>query len=636
MPRVPSHAVAGLLRRCYATPISNATRRSPRLSTPRQCHSRLNPRLSHLRTLHSSRNNHANNPPSRTIGDQIPNDWLPPHDAQYTHEDKYIREVRSYDEETGRYAIIGGGITGLAAAYWITSFRPQAKVTIFEGSERLGGWISSRKVKVDGGEIVFEQGPRTLRGVSTGSGLALADLICALKLGDELRLTSQLSEAAQNRFVYYPDHLVKVPSKDQGFLEILWTIFMEPAFKWLPRSTLMEYWVDPRPATLEDESIASYLERRLGTKDCADNLASGVMHGIYAGDINLLSVKSILPRLWHLEGFAGGIVKGLTALKGRKFAWEHRDGLLDMNILLNADRELLRSITQSSVYSFQNGMETLTKALEKFIRANPNVTIKTGTKVENIKYHEATKKAQVSTRTSPNATFKKAISTISGPSLASIVTSNRPQPLQSLASIHSVTVMVINLYFSNPNLLSVHGFGYLIPQGVPFDQNPEHALGVVFDSDCISGQDTVDGTKLTVMLGGHWWDDFPSYPTESEGLELARSVLKRHLGIEEEPSAVQVGLHKNCIPQYTVGHEERLRQAHFELLEDFKGTLAVAGNSFGGVGVADCVRGTRELFFRSDFTKPEDLTGLSMFAETQDRLYEYPDPKYPFRAGLKL
>jgi oxygen-dependent protoporphyrinogen oxidase len=148
---------------------------------------------------------------------------------------------------------------------------------------------------------------------------------------------------------------------------------------------------------------------------------------------------------------------------------------------------------------------------------------------------------------------------------------------------------VVNLYYPNPSLLPIEGFGYLIPQAVPFSENPELALGVVFDSDITPSQDTAQGTKLTVMLGGHWWDGWTSLPDEKQCVEMAKSVLKRHMGITAAPEATHVGVHKNCIPQYTVGHVQRLKEAHYALLRNYGGRVKVAGNSYTGVGVNDCL-----------------------------------------------
>ena len=155
--------------------------------------------------------------------------------------------------------------------------------------------------------------------------------------------------------------------------------------------------------------------------------------------------------------------------------------------------------------------------------------------------------------------------------------------------------MVVNLFYEESDLLPERGFGYLIPRSIPFEQNPECALGVVFDSDATIGQDTVPGTKVTVMLGGHWWDGLSSYPDEEEGAAMARSILSRHLNITGQPSRVNVALQRDCIPQYTVGHEARMKKAHAELMSEYKGRLQVAGNSYTGVGLNDCVRAARDV-----------------------------------------
>jgi oxygen-dependent protoporphyrinogen oxidase len=151
-----------------------------------------------------------------------------------------------------------------------------------------------------------------------------------------------------------------------------------------------------------------------------------------------------------------------------------------------------------------------------------------------------------------------------------------------------VTVMTVNLFFPNPSILPVQGFGYLIPQSVPFEQNPERALGVIFDSGAM---DTVKGTKITVMMGGHWWDGWTEYPTSEEGLAMALSILKRHMNITDSPTAHVVNLAKDCIPQYTLGYEDRLKSLSAGLSSTFKGRLQVVGAQVNGVGVNDCITG---------------------------------------------
>ena len=160
--------------------------------------------------------------------------------------------------------------------------------------------------------------------------------------------------------------------------------------------------------------------------------------------------------------------------------------------------------------------------------------------------------------------------------------------------------MTVTLYYSTPSLLPIQGFGYLIPQSVAFIDNPERALGVIIDSDAISGQDVLPanspgGTKVTVMLGGHYWDGWTAYPSPDEGIAMAKSLLQRHLGVTEAPLIEHAKLNRDCIPQYTVGYEDRLKEYAEQLQREFHGKVRVVGNQYNGVGVNDCIIGAWNL-----------------------------------------
>lgn len=168
---------------------------------------------------------------------------------------------------------------------------------------------------------------------------------------------------------------------------------------------------------------------------------------------------------------------------------------------------------------------------------------------------------------------------------------------------YATTVMVVNLYYPDPDLLSVDGFGYLIPRSIPVDQNPEFGLGVIFASASSSGetpraphatvtQDTVPGTKLTVMLGGHYWDEWQEsdFPDHESAVRMARTMLQRHLGITDAPTVARSRLQHKAIPQYTVGHLDRMYELSNTVKADFNQRLVLAGNWYNGVGVGDCVR----------------------------------------------
>ena len=93
---------------------------------------------------------------------------------------------------------------------------------------------------------------------------------------------------------------------------MLWSIITEPVFEGLGLGALFEFqrpqratWAQYNNPEVDDESVASFLERRLGTPDVGNNIVSAVLHGIYAGDVNQLSARSLLPKLWYGESKRG-------------------------------------------------------------------------------------------------------------------------------------------------------------------------------------------------------------------------------------------------------------------------------------------------------------------------------------------
>ena len=167
--------------------------------------------------------------------------------------------------------------------------------------------------------------------------------------------------------------------------------------------------------------------------------------------------------------------------------------------------------------------------------------------------------------------------------------------LPHLRANPSVTVGLVNLAWRNPpagRLVSLEGFGYLIPRSTPRGKNPHRALGVVFDSDIMPGLDSVNSTytKLSVLMGGHMYESAADVPSKGRLIEQAIETVHLHLGIKEAPAYAMAHVQTDCIPQYTVGHVDRMRELGQALSDQpWNGRLSVAGASYGGVSVNDCV-----------------------------------------------
>lgn len=494
------------------------------------------------------------------------------------------------------------------------------------------------------------------------------------------------------------------PSKGGSIAAIfngLYTVLTEPIFSGVLPALIAEPSVECRALSTRDESVGEFISRRYG-KAVADNLLSALFHGIYAGDIYKLSARTLLPRLWYLEGRdqdGNGINTEMLELFFRQQSLLSYDWVRFHNRYLgDAGDERLFSMQQMrfagmSIYSFVNGLQRLSTLLENTLRENSNISIRTSTPVQHLQFDKSTREFNILTAGSSepeptkydyivSSVSPKILHDILEPSTTETPPSTPPDLLNALTRRpSSVNVMVINLYYHNPSLPIPAGFGYLIPRSIPVDQNPERALGVIFGSETAGlrgkdamqeqimpwhmpntpfplekarkswadaamrdkgmseddaraeaersvkeqpevvqmGQDTASGTKLTVMMGGHWWDGWreEDLPSPDEAIEMAKSLLARHLKLTEQPIVAKAKLQRDCIPQYQVGYREDMARTHRAMLSAFGGRMKVAGTWWqGGVGVNDCVKKARETStsIREGW---DDTTGLEGWEENE-------------------
>ncbi|KAI1488818.1 hypothetical protein F5X96DRAFT_680192 [Biscogniauxia mediterranea] len=494
-------------------------------------------------------------------------------------------------------AILGGGITGLTTAYYLARHAKNTHITIYEASDRLGGWIDSEPAPFDEG-VLIHRGPRMLRsgGSSTKyDDLVLYDVIVGLDLQNQIRPPKP---AAQERYIFYPDRLVRIPSPGMlanSIFKVIWSLMSDKlwdgCFKGMWNISLKNIFSrrsllppDAVRANLEqDESLAEFLPRIMGDERPVHNLVSAMVHGIYGGDVRKLSTKhTMYDSAWYKA----------TAPPPSGHSWMAlKDIYLLNDITTGENAAKLSGLAQGAVrwntFMFDDGLLPLLSRLADDLEDRSNVTIRYSEPVTALR-HENNKVLE------PDR-YDQVISTLFSKHLSQLA---QPQnSLPSLAETHAVTMMVVNLWYTNSTLLdSNHGLGYLVPTTTP--DNDECILGVLFDSD-FQPRDEPPGTKLTVMLGGHYWDDWEHLPTEEMGIQMAIQGVKKHLGIsDKEKVHASARLCRDCIPQHFVGHRERMKRAHYELLAAFKGQLMVAGPSYTSVGVVPAMRAGHDAAMR--------------------------------------
>jgi protoporphyrinogen/coproporphyrinogen III oxidase len=234
--------------------------------------------------------------------------------------------------------------------------------------------------------------------------------ISQLGLEDKIILTPEDSVAYRNRYIYYPNHLVRLPVPPTSIWDLFKTLATEPLFKGIPVGAIREL-LRPKGQWKIDESIGSFFSRRFGP-ELVNNILSAVCHGIYAGDVWKLSAKSLFPFAWHGEEKYGGVLMARYRMWALEAQAEERDGSRGV-ILQKADGEMMQGLRgdmerlgqrpladfwlKPEVYSLKGGLETLTKALEGELRKNENVRIETGVAVGSIEPDTTTGCIQVRT-----------------------------------------------------------------------------------------------------------------------------------------------------------------------------------------------------------------------------------------------
>ncbi|KAI8645817.1 hypothetical protein BD408DRAFT_360758 [Parasitella parasitica] len=493
-------------------------------------------------------------------------------------------------------AILGGGISGLSAAYYLSKYSPKTKILLVEGSKRVGGWIRSQRVspgfhasipsaKAGTDSVLFEVGPRSLRPVGAG-GAAILGMASDLQLQNEMLFVSKSDPSAKNRYIYYNNEINTLPNSLPSLL-----LRQPPIFKSVIRSILSEPFVDKGSG--QDESLYSFVSRRF-SDHVALNLVSAITHGIYAGDSKQLSVKSTMRMLYDAERTSGSVVKGLLSSKPSRPVPKTEQDIVDELV----DPDITKT---TSVFGFQNGTETLSIGLKRWLQQQPNVTIITDKQIRKIdKTVDGNGVKMYSDQVS--VTVDHIISAIPSKKLDPLLT--KQNSLVNLSANPSVNVAVVNFAFEEGVDLKYDGFGFLTPHpDSPYKLPVPGTLGVVFDSNAMSGQENKQNSrlvKMTVMMGGHMWNTtfggaLPSELDPQIAFEKASKALNLYLGITDKPKFSMVNVLEECIPQYTVGHELRLGELHQDIKHKYNHLLSVTGASYLGVSVPDCVKNSRLL-----------------------------------------
>ena len=453
-----------------------------------------------------------------------------------------------------RIAIIGGGISGLSAAYTLEEKRrsgtPVAYV-LFESSPRLGGVLVTDRV--DG--CLVEAGPDSFLTEKPWA----ADLCRKIGLGDQL-IGSNDSErktyiVAKGNLVVMPDGLMfMVPTK------IMPTVF-SPLFSLRTKMRMAAEWFHPPHKASEDETVAEMVERHYGS-EMVDLLADPLLSGVYGGEASQLSVRAVLPRFADMESKHGSLGRAMLAARKK------------MGAAAKAPARPLFS-------SLKDGMQQMVDALVARLDAN---SLKTSSLVQLVIRQEDAWTVSAGYQTDQFDAVIIATPTHAAAAVLQAADENLSRELGEIQYSSSVTVTLG--YDEKVRRSLPPGFGFLVPRS-----EGRRMLAATFVHNKFPHRAPENRALVRCFLGGAR-DEQILQASEEEILEIVRHELRQIIALNAEPLFARVYKWKSAMAQYSVGHLERLQR--IEALRQKLPSLALAGNGYNGIGVPDCVRSGAE------------------------------------------
>ncbi|HVR73779.1 MAG TPA: protoporphyrinogen oxidase [Planctomycetota bacterium] len=455
--------------------------------------------------------------------------------------------------------IIGGGISGLVTAWSLLEADHELDVRLLEASSRLGGAMGTEDVN----GFLFERGPNGfLDNVSD-----TLDLVEALGLSDRL-ITS--SPAASRRCLLKGGRLHTLPT---SAAELLRSPLLSVRGK---LRVLSEPFRAPGYLDSED-SVASFGRRRLGDEATATFL-DPLVTGIYAGDMERLSLQSAFPRIAELEREHRSLARGMLAKardrrRAQAAAGEGSPGISP------PDGGPSRG---GRLHSFQRGFEDLVGALAKRLgdRALRDVP------VESVRARGDGFEALLRDRSVIRA--RAVVSAVPAPRAANLVSSWNVDLAAALDEIPYAPVAVVCLGYARSEVgHPLDGFGFLVPRNQGL-----RTLGAIWVSSIFPGHAPEGHVSLRIMAGGARDPEIVGWSGE-DLTDLVIGEMKPILALRGAPVTRKVYRYAQGIPQYNVGHSKRIRRIE-GWLRGSSG-LFITGNAFRGVGVNDCVREARRI-----------------------------------------
>jgi len=457
-----------------------------------------------------------------------------------------------------RIAIVGGGISGLAAAFALEKQRAQGaalEYAVFESNSRLGGVLVTEQV--DG--CLIEAGPDSFLTEKPWA----TDLCREIGLGDQLIGSNDPDRKTyilvKGKLVVIPDGLMfMVPTK-------ILPVVLSPLFSMSTKLRMAQEWFHPPRKAERDESVAEMVERHYGT-EMVDRLADPLLSGVYGGEASQLSVRAVLPRFAEMEAKHGSLGRAMLAAH-KKMA------------------QAAKGPAKPLFTSLRDGMQQLVDAV---VSRLPASSLRADTTVQGL--HRQGDSWVVSAGYASDQ-FDAVIVATPAQVAAQLVHASSAELASELAAIQYTSSITVNLGYDQQVRSSLPpGFGFLVPRS-----EGKRMLAATFVHNKFPHRAPLDRALLRCFIGGAGNDQVLQLSDE-EILRTVREELRQIIGLTAEPLFTRIYRWEGAMAQYGVGHIERLQRIE-DRLAQLSG-LALAGNGYRGIGVPDCVRSGSEAAHR--------------------------------------
>jgi oxygen-dependent protoporphyrinogen oxidase len=454
-----------------------------------------------------------------------------------------------------RVAVVGGGITGLAAAHRLLELDTSTGVTLLEAEGRLGGVLRTETA----GPYLIEHGADMF---TTRDPWAL-DLCQRIGLADELIGTN---EQRRRAFVVHQGRLYPVP---EGFTLMsharIWPILTTPLLSWRAKLRLAREFGVQRRLSDEDESLASFARRRLGD-EVYRRLIQPLIGGIYTADPDKLSMQAALPQFVAMEQEFGSVTRGARR--------QARSGTADQ-------RE--SGARYSMFLAPRMGMQQLTDAIASRL---VGAKVRTDARVETLSRLEDDRWAVRIAGVDEPETYDRVIVATPARVTRRLIEELDPA-LSQLVDIPTASAAIVVLAYPRARIQQeLNGFGFV----VPFDEERQ-ILSASFASNKFPGRAPDEHVLIRVFIGGACQGELVDQSDEVL-LDLAARELRELICATGNPDLTRVIRWRHAMPQYHLGHKQRI--AAIDLRLERYPHLALAGNSYRGVGIPFCIHSGEE------------------------------------------